>query len=73
MSTAAALLRDREVTAARRILIASGKILHELRAERQRRHIEDIAILGLEQIYPFPEADLEAEPDASQRNLRPPT
>ena len=55
------LLRDREVTAARRILIASGKILHELRAERQRRHIEDIAILGLEQIYPFPEAELEAE------------
>ncbi len=55
------LLRDREVTAARRLLIASGKILHELRAERKRRHITDIAILGLEQIYPFPEAELEAE------------
>jgi 2-oxoglutarate dehydrogenase E1 component len=55
------LLHDREVTAARRLLIASGKILHELRAERKRRHIHDIAILGLEQIYPFPEAELEAE------------
>ena len=55
------LLRDREVTAARRLLLASGKILHELRAERKRRHITDIAILGLEQIYPFPEAELEAE------------
>ncbi len=55
------LLHDREVTAARRLLIASGKILHELRAERKRRHIHDIAILGLEQIYPFPEAELETE------------
>ncbi len=55
------LLRDREVTAARRLLIASGKILHELRGERKRRHIHDIAILGLEQIYPFPEAELETE------------
>jgi 2-oxoglutarate dehydrogenase E1 component len=55
------LLQDREVTAARRILLASGKILHELRAERKRRGISDVAILGLEQIYPFPYAELEAE------------
>ncbi|MEO8195482.1 MAG: 2-oxoglutarate dehydrogenase E1 component [Thermoanaerobaculia bacterium] len=55
------LLRDREVSEARRLLLASGKVLHELRAERKRRHITDVAILGLEQIYPFPEAELEAE------------
>jgi 2-oxoglutarate dehydrogenase E1 component len=55
------LLGDREVTTARRLLLASGKILHELRAERKRRGISDVAILGLEQIYPFPEAELEAE------------
>jgi 2-oxoglutarate dehydrogenase E1 component len=55
------LLQDREVTAARRILLASGKILHELRAERKRRGISDVAILGLEQIHPFPYAELEAE------------
>jgi 2-oxoglutarate dehydrogenase E1 component len=55
------LLADREVTTARRLLLASGKILHELRAERKRRGISDVAILGLEQIYPFPEAELEAE------------
>ena len=55
------LLRDREVTEARRLLLASGKILHELRAERKRRHISDVAILGLEQLYPFPAAELEAE------------
>jgi len=55
------LLRDREVPTARRLLLASGKILHELRAERRKRNITDVAILGLEQIYPFPEAELEAE------------
>ncbi len=55
------LLGDSEVTTARRLLLASGKVLHELRAERKRRQITDIAILGLEQIYPFPEAELEAE------------
>jgi len=55
------LLKDREVTAARRLLLASGKILHELRAERKRRQITDVAILGLEQLYPFPAAELEAE------------
>jgi 2-oxoglutarate dehydrogenase E1 component len=39
---------------ARRILIATGKILHELRAERKRRGDTTTAILGLEQLYPFP-------------------
>ncbi len=38
----------------RRILVATGKILHELRAERQRRGDGSTAILGLEQLYPFP-------------------
>ncbi|MEO8276907.1 MAG: 2-oxoglutarate dehydrogenase E1 component [Thermoanaerobaculia bacterium] len=55
------LLQDREVAAARRILLASGKILHELRVERKRRGATDVAILGLEQIHPFPEAELEIE------------
>ena len=57
------VLPDREVTAARRILFASGKILHELRAERKRRgeSAADVAIVGLEQLYPFPEVQLTAE------------
>ncbi len=55
------VLKDREVTEARRILLASGKILHELRAERKRRAATDVAILGLEQLYPFPAAELQAE------------
>jgi 2-oxoglutarate dehydrogenase E1 component len=39
---------------ARRILIGTGKILHELRTERKRRGDSTTAILGLEQLYPFP-------------------
>lgn len=56
-----AVLPDREVASARRILVASGKILHELRAERTKRKIDDVAIVGLEQLYPFPEGELAAE------------
>ena len=57
------VLPDREVGAARRVLLATGKILHELRAERKRRGASDVAIVGLEQIYPFPAAELTAEID----------
>jgi len=55
-----AVLPDAEVSSARRLLFASGKILHELRAERKRRGSGDVAILGLEQLYPFPEGELVA-------------
>ncbi|MGH9641414.1 MAG: 2-oxoglutarate dehydrogenase E1 component, partial [Terriglobales bacterium] len=37
------------------------KIGHELRAERQRRLDMSTAIVFLEQMYPFPEAELQAE------------
>lgn len=37
----------------RRVIMCSGKIYYELLAERTKHHIEDIAILRLEQIYPF--------------------
>jgi len=39
---------------ARRILIGTGKIVNELRAERTKRGDTRTAILGLEQLYPFP-------------------
>jgi 2-oxoglutarate dehydrogenase E1 component len=55
------LLPDAETTGARRILLATGKVLHELRAERQRRGASEVAIVGLEQMYPFPENELLAE------------
>ncbi|HEV2698081.1 MAG TPA: 2-oxoglutarate dehydrogenase E1 component [Terriglobales bacterium] len=52
---------DAEVTDARRILLCTGKIGHELRAERKKRKIGDIAITSVEQMYPFPEPEITAE------------
>ena len=46
---------------ARRILIGTGKIVHELRAERKRRRDEATAIISLEQLYPFPNTPLAEE------------
>jgi 2-oxoglutarate dehydrogenase E1 component len=52
---------DGDVTDARRILLCSGKIGHELRTERKRKKITDIAITFVDQLYPFPEHELVAE------------
>src|SRR5258706_456090 len=52
---------DRDVSSAKRILICSGKIGHELRAERKQRGDSDTAILFLDQLYPFPKNELRAE------------
>jgi 2-oxoglutarate dehydrogenase E1 component len=52
---------EREVTSAKRILICSGKIAHELRSERSRRGSADAAIVILDQLYPFPADELETE------------
>jgi 2-oxoglutarate dehydrogenase E1 component len=55
------VLPDTETQNARRILICTGKIGHELRVERQKRKDHDTAIVFIEQMYPFPEAELTAE------------
>ena len=52
---------DTEAKSARRILLCTGKIGHELRTERKKRNDTSTAIVFLEQLYPFPEADLLAE------------
>jgi len=49
---------DSETDGAKRVLVATGKIGHELRRERKRRQDHSTAILLLDQLYPFPEADL---------------
>jgi 2-oxoglutarate dehydrogenase E1 component len=46
--------------AIRRILVCTGKIYYEVLAARDQRHASDVAILRLEQLYPFPEAELRA-------------
>jgi 2-oxoglutarate dehydrogenase E1 component len=57
------VIPDTEAQDAKRILICTGKIGHELRTERQKRKDNDMstAIVFLEQMYPFPEAELTAE------------
>jgi 2-oxoglutarate dehydrogenase E1 component len=48
---------------ATRVLLCSGKIRYELAAERASRKDASTAIVTVEQLYPFPEADLAAEMD----------
>ena len=52
------MIPDREFGNADRLLIATGKVVHELRAERKKRGDTNTAILALEQLYPFPEKEL---------------
>ena len=53
-----------------RIIACSGKIYHELVAARRERGITDMAIIRLEQLYPFPHeaftAQVAAYPNASE-------
>jgi 2-oxoglutarate dehydrogenase E1 component len=55
------VLPDNEAIDATRILLCTGKIGHELRAERKRRNDMSTAVVYLEQLYPFPEAELITE------------
>jgi len=54
------LVPDSEVHDAKRILIASGKVGHELRAERRRRKDTSTAIFFLDQLYPLPRTEIAA-------------
>jgi 2-oxoglutarate dehydrogenase E1 component len=42
------------------LLVCSGKILHEVARERQRRGRDSAALISLEELYPIPEAELAA-------------
>ncbi|UCH83631.1 MAG: 2-oxoglutarate dehydrogenase E1 component [Candidatus Latescibacterota bacterium] len=52
------VLPDDNVDNAERILICSGKISHELKAERDRREDGNTAVICLAQLYPFPKDEL---------------
>src|ERR1043166_286213 len=54
---------DRQVTDAKHILIASGKVGHELKAERRKRKDNSTAILFLDQLYPLPRNEIVAALD----------
>ena len=42
-----------------KVIICSGKVYYDLRAERRARDIRNIAIIRLEQLYPFPQEDFQ--------------
>jgi 2-oxoglutarate dehydrogenase E1 component len=44
----------------RRVIVCSGKVYYELVAHRREHKIADVAIIRLEQQYPFPHADFGA-------------
>jgi len=49
---------DLDKSAVERVIMCSGKVFYDLRAARRERGIDNIAILRLEQLYPFPEEEL---------------
>jgi 2-oxoglutarate dehydrogenase E1 component len=55
---------ETEIQDAQRLLIATGKIGHELRMERKKRNNTTTGILFLDQLYPWPEAELKAAIEA---------
>ena len=49
---------DLNPSAVKRVVFCSGKVFYDLRAARRERDIADIAIVRIEQMYPFPRLDL---------------
>lgn len=39
---------------AERVVLCSGKVYYDLLAEREKRGLDDVALIRLEQLYPFP-------------------
>ena len=54
--------------AVKRLVLCSGKVFYELREARQEAAAEQVAILRIEQLYPYPEDDL-GQVIAPYRNL----
>jgi 2-oxoglutarate dehydrogenase E1 component len=45
----------------KRLVFCSGKVYYDIVAERAKREIDDIAVLRIEQLYPFPHEEFQAQ------------
>ncbi len=53
------VIPDTSVTAARRVILCTGKVYYELAAARAARRLDKaVALIRVEQLHPLPEADL---------------
>jgi 2-oxoglutarate dehydrogenase E1 component len=52
---------DIDAANVRKVIFCSGKIYYDVRAARRERGIKDIAIVRLEQLYPFPHDEYTAQ------------
>ena len=52
------VLGDPRASQAEKLLICSGKVAHDLRAWRDKKKLDRVAIVTLEQFYPFPDREL---------------
>jgi 2-oxoglutarate dehydrogenase E1 component len=52
------VIPDETALDAKRVLLCTGKIAHELRMERKKLGLSGPAIVTLEQLYPFPDDDI---------------
>jgi 2-oxoglutarate dehydrogenase E1 component len=57
------VLPDNDVQNPRRLLVCTGKIGHNLRVERAKRNDMSVGIIFVDQLYPWPEAELQAALD----------
>jgi 2-oxoglutarate dehydrogenase E1 component len=57
------VIGDNEVTPreVKRVVFSSGKVFYDLHDERSKLELKDTALIRVEQLYPFPSAEIQAE------------